>query len=66
MEEKITCINSNAFEYPGYCSPVGMAASEYSKNKHPKGTKRFVGVDLSKQSCYVCIIDLRRLSLLNN
>lgn len=58
MEEKSTCINSNAFEYPGYCSPVGMATSEYSKNKHPKGTKRFVGVDLSKQSCYVCIIDL--------
>jgi len=58
MEEKSICINSNAFEYPQYCSPVGIATSEYRKAKQPKGTKRFVGMDLSKQSCYMCIIDL--------
>jgi hypothetical protein len=58
MEEKNICIDSNAFEYPQYCLPVEIATSEYGKAKHPKGPMRFVGVDLSKQNCYVCIIDL--------
>ncbi|MFZ7133964.1 MAG: hypothetical protein ACOWWR_16575 [Eubacteriales bacterium] len=36
--------------------PVGIAARERCKTQHKGQANRFVGVDLSKQNCYVSII----------
>jgi hypothetical protein len=57
MEEKRMQDCSSAVEYPQYCTPVGIAARERCKIKHKGQANRFVGVDLSKQNCYVCIIN---------
>jgi len=44
--------------YPKYCTPVGITTEKQEIIAHPEGVKRFIGIDLSKQNCYVCIIDL--------
>jgi len=40
-----------------YHTPVGQITREQLKLKHAGETKRYIGLDLSKQSCYVCIIN---------
>jgi len=57
MEEKSSQSIGTGVVYPSYCTPVGIAAERLSLIAHPEGTMRFVGVDLSKQSCNVCILD---------
>ena len=65
MEEKKTADHPSVFDYPEYCTPVGIAAGEESRRKHKGGTKRFVGLDLSKQSCHVCIVDQQGMVVLH-
>lgn len=65
MEEKKTAGHPSVFDYPEYCTPVGIAAGEESRRKHKGGTKRFVGLDLSKQSCHVCIVDQQGMVVLH-
>jgi len=43
--------------YRQYHTPVGQITREQLKLKHAGATKRYIGLDLSKQSCYVCIIN---------
>jgi len=57
MEEKREENLPHVSEFPEYCTPVGVTVGRIRKVIHPSGTKRFIGVDLSKQSCYVCIIN---------
>jgi len=65
MEERKTADHPSVFDYPEYCTPVGIAAGEESRKQHKGGTKRFVGVDLSKQNCHVCIIDRQGMVVLH-
>lgn len=65
MEEKKTADYPSVFGYAQYCTPVGIAAGEESKARHDGGSKRFVGVDLSKQTCHVCIIDRQGMIVLH-
>ena len=65
MEEKKTADYPSVFGYAQYCTPVGIAAGEESKARHNGGAKRFVGVDLSKQTCHVCIIDRQGMIVLH-
>lgn len=48
---------TNDLVYPKYCTPVGIATDEQLSIIHPKGVRRVVGIDLSKHSCCVCIIN---------
>jgi len=64
MEEKSISTNSNAFEYTQYCSTVGIAITSTARSSNPRAPKRFVGVDLSRQCCYVCIFNLQGKVLL--
>ena len=57
MEEKSMQSIGTGAVYPSYCTPVGIAAEGLSLAAQPEGVRRFVGVDLSKQSCNVCILD---------
>ena len=57
MEEKREEKLPQVSEFPEYCTPVGVTVGRIRKAIHPSGTKRFIGLDLSKQSCYVCIIN---------
>ncbi|WP_319756111.1 IS110 family transposase [uncultured Sphaerochaeta sp.] len=59
MEENKVNDYSSSSGYQWYCTPVGIRTSEISKAKHKDGVKRFVGVDLSKQNCWACIMDLQ-------
>jgi transposase len=58
MEEKNRQSIGTGRVYPSYCNPVGIATEVLSLAAHPQGVGRVVGVDLSKQSCSVCILDL--------
>jgi transposase len=40
-----------------HCNPVGLQTAEQINAKMVDGVKRHVGVDLSKQKCWICFID---------
>ena len=65
MEEKKRADYPSIFDYPQYCTPVGIAAGEEQRKRHKGETRRFVGVDLSKQNCHICIIDRQGMIVLH-
>jgi len=51
--------------YPQYCTPVGIASDAILQAKLPQGVKRWIALDLSKQSCWICVLDAQGMVLMH-